>query len=159
MSISDLENNIKKYDVLKTNLSSILVGLNSSRLEVGYLEGKLKKNYLVNNAVTPVGERVVGLNGNLNETYDYIKNTILPAIDTAIAGAKADIEAEKQRIEEERQRQQEEEERIQREQALEEERKRKELEQQEAAKKAKEIAETMAKNIGKGLGRFNPSNR
>ena len=159
MSISSLENNIKRYNALKNNLSSILVSINSSKVEADYLESKLKKNYLVNNSVTPVGDRVVSLNSNLNTTYDHIKNTILPAIDTAIAGAKLDIDAEKQRIEEERRRQQEEEERRLREQALEEERKRKELEQQEAAKKAKEIAETMAKNIGKGLGRFNPSNR
>jgi hypothetical protein len=108
-SILQCENDIKRYRNLKDKLNTILYELLSSQNELSTVSSNIKNKYQVNNDTTPIYSRVTKLDGNIDTTYNYIKNKIIPSIDSAINSLNKQIddineEEESKRLEEKRKR-------------------------------------------------------
>lgn len=83
--ISQCENNIRRYRVLKSDINSILKKLSISIDSTRDLNNEIKNKYLVNDNFTPIVVRNDKLKNNIESTYNYLSGTILPAIDLAIS--------------------------------------------------------------------------
>lgn len=106
-TISGCYAEIRKYEALSSSISSLVSLLNSDEKNFGNLKKSLQENYLVNSDITPVYDKTNNLSVDVNKTSNYLKNTILPAIVSAIralyrriAELEAEAEAERRRQEE-----------------------------------------------------------
>ncbi len=104
-TISGCYAEIRKYEALSSSISSLVSLLNSNEKNFGNLKKSLQENYLVNSDITPVYDMTNNLSVDVNKTSNYLKNTILPAISSAIRAlyrriAELEAEAERRRQEE-----------------------------------------------------------
>lgn len=92
MSSKDSYNSdINKYEDIKVQIGRIVLKLNDSADAAGRLGFKITSDFKINNDGAAVGERAMSLEKKLNRTADYLTNTILPAIESAIGEAKQRI--------------------------------------------------------------------
>ncbi len=83
-TISGCYAEIRKYEALSSSISSIISLLNSNDKNFENIKKTIQENYLVNNDVTPIYDKTNNLGVDVNKTSNYLKNTILPAISSAI---------------------------------------------------------------------------
>ncbi len=120
-SIAECRNDINRYNTLKSKVNSVISYLSSASNSADNLGNTVKNNYTVNDASTPIVSRTVKLKNTIEEMYRYLQGTVLPAIDSAIAGLNSTIarleqeERERREREERERREQEERERRERE--------------------------------------------
>lgn len=98
-TISGCYAEIRKYEALSSSISSIISLLNSNDKNFENLKKSIQENYLVNNDVTPIYDKTNNLAVDVNKTSNYLKNTILPAISSAIKALYrriAELEAEEE---------------------------------------------------------------
>lgn len=102
-SISECENDIRRYERLKDNIFSVIDKLSSASSSAYNLSIELKNKYQVDDGNTPVTSRVTTLKNNIEKTSTSLKNKVIPAIDRAINDLKKEIERliEEERLEEE----------------------------------------------------------
>ncbi len=117
-SIAQCQNDIVRYRNLKSDLDSIIAKLSSAIQDSDDLNTEIKSRYLINDNPAPIYSSVNNLKNDINETRDYLDNTVKPAIDSAID----DLYTEKSRLE-----------RIERERREREERERREREERKRA--------------------------
>jgi|GEM_PF-1715030 hypothetical protein len=118
-SIQDLQNDIGRYTTLKDKLNNLARELEYSAQRTGASSNLLASEFKVNNESSKVSDRQAALKSDMASTVDYLRATVIPAIDEAIAGARSEIayleEQERQRREAEERRQREEQEQRERE--------------------------------------------
>ncbi len=117
-----LEQELQEYENLKANLNKTVENLGNASESAFKINPGVTANYTINKNPSAVGERADNLAKKISETSNYVRNTIIPAINTK----QENIRAEIRRIEEEERRAREEAERRAREAAEERERKAKE---------------------------------
>lgn len=108
-----LEQDLQAYENLKANLNKTVENLNTAGNHAEKIGPTINSNYTVNRNPSNIGERANNLADDITGTSNYVRNTIIPAIDNKIQ----EIEAEIRRIEEEERRAREEAERRAREAA------------------------------------------
>lgn len=144
-TVQDCTNNINSYNALKDNINIIINHLNNASDYSFKAQGQLDGIYTINDSNTTIHSRTKSLTDNISSTSNYLKNKVLPAIESAITGLNNQIEAiqaEERRIAEENaRRERERQEELRRQQIIaqqqaEQERVRKE---QEEAKKTAEL--------------------
>ena len=124
-SKSESYNNINNYKYMKDKVNAIITYLNSYNDINNKLLVTINQNYEVDYDNPVIYDRIKDLSSDVNKTSNYLKYTILPAIDTAIQAennniasieqkeaqekARRDAEAMEQRAAEERARREEEE--------------------------------------------------
>ena len=84
-SISQCQYNIQRYRTLKTKINSIISNLSFAITNTDDLNTEIKSKYQVNDNYTPVVTRTTNLKNNIKKTSNYLNNTIIPAIDSAIS--------------------------------------------------------------------------
>ncbi len=89
--------NIQNYKDLEEKIKIIIRKLNSAAGDTSKLEFRINSYYQVNGDGATVAIRAKDLKTKLNETEDYLKNTILPSISTSIT----EEANEKERLEQE----------------------------------------------------------
>ena len=103
----DLQRDNSYLETLKGDLNSVANNLNQSAEYVNKIHVNLGPNYKLNEDDVKSIPRTKNLENNINNEYNYIKNTVIPEIDAQISRNNDEI----RRIEEEERRQREEEER------------------------------------------------
>lgn len=83
-TISDYENDIRKYKTLKNTLLNICTNLSSAINGVKDLNSEVKNKYIVNDDYSPIAKRSDNLKSNMEATYNNIYRKVIPAIDSAI---------------------------------------------------------------------------
>lgn len=86
---------IRKYNNLKTILSKIISDLSSSVNEMSNIHSDITSVYSVNDNNTLIVSKVNNLSKDITNTGSYLKNTVLPAIDSAIYSLRKKIEKAK----------------------------------------------------------------
>ena len=102
-----LERDLVTYANLKDNLSKTASDLSDASSSAYKIKPAITQHYTVDKAASQVTERTDKLASNIAETSNYVRNTIIPAIDSKMESIKAEI----RRIEEEERRAREEAER------------------------------------------------
>lgn len=83
-SISGCYSQIRQFENLSRNISSIIDSLNNTDDKFKDIMDKLTDNYNVNGEVTPVYDLVKDLDDDKSKTSNYLKNSVIPAINSAI---------------------------------------------------------------------------
>lgn len=83
-SVAQCEMEINRYKQLKMNISDTINSLSKSSNNTEDLEYAIKDKYLVNDMDSPLVSRIDGLQDDIIKIHNYLKSTILPAIDIAI---------------------------------------------------------------------------
>ena len=112
-SIEEYRQDISKYYALKDKITRIIRELDSSAQSAESLENEVASNFKVNNDTAKLAGRIGILDNGLLDTSSFLRNTILPSIDDAIANTNSEIsrlEAEERRRQEEEERKRKEEE-------------------------------------------------
>lgn len=135
-TVQDCTDSINKYNALKDNIYAIINHLNNATDYSYKAKNQLDGVYTINDYNTNLYSRTKSLAENIGSTSNYLKNTIIPAIDNAINGLNDQIVA----IQEEERRRAEEAARLERERQEQLERER-ELEQQRLEEEKKQQAE------------------
>lgn len=106
-TISGCYADIRKYEALSSSISSLISLLDSNDKNFVNLKKNIQENYLINGDVTPIYDKTNNLAVDVDKTSNYLKNTILPAISSAIkalyrkiAEIEAKEEAERKKQEE-----------------------------------------------------------
>lgn len=84
MSISNLKIEIQKYEKLKIDINSIIKNLNNASNDLELVKPHLENNYSLNNELPKTIIRSLALAKNISETSNYLKNYVIPAIDSKI---------------------------------------------------------------------------
>lgn len=92
-----LQRDLTRYEYLKNNLGTVVTELNSANDSIGKIKTTIDDNYSINDSGNKTGERAKKLYNNVSETSNYVKNTIIPAINKKMEEIRKEIE----RIEEE----------------------------------------------------------
>lgn len=92
-TVQDCTNNINKYNALKDNIYVIINHLNNANDYSFKAKNQLDGVYTINDSNTNIYSRIKLLSENINSTSNYLKNTIIPAIDNAINGLNNQIKA------------------------------------------------------------------
>lgn len=98
-TISGCYADIRKYEALSSSISSLISLLDSNDKNFVNLKKNIQENYLINGDVTPIYDKTNNLAVDVDKTSNYLKNTILPAISSAIKALYrkiAEIEAEEE---------------------------------------------------------------
>ena len=82
--ISDLYNEISKYNTLKVKLISIVDSLNSSSGNIADLPQTISNTFSLDETDTSVSKKCKKLNNDIVATSNHIKNVVIPGIDNAI---------------------------------------------------------------------------
>lgn len=120
-SIWQCQQDIQKYRTLSSNLNSIMIKLSEAAGNVHIINSEIKNKYQINDSFTPIVTRTTNLKKSIDSTYNYLKNTVIPAIDLAISDLNKEIEKiereerERREKEERERREREERERLERE--------------------------------------------
>lgn len=75
---------IRQFEALSKNIDSVVKSLNACDSKFSNLDRTLDANYNVNNDVTPVYHKLKDLDGDISEASNYLKNSVVPAINSAI---------------------------------------------------------------------------
>ncbi len=86
------QNDITKYTHLKSYVNSIVNNLTRAISDLSSVDSNVKNKYLVDDNNTPVESRISTLISNMSSTRDYLRDTIIPAIDSAITGTNNKIQ-------------------------------------------------------------------
>ena len=89
---TNYQNDVTNYTNLKSYVSSIVNDLNSAISNLSGVDSNVKNKYLVDDENTPVESRISTLITNMSSTRDYLRDTIIPAIDSAITGTNKKIQ-------------------------------------------------------------------
>lgn len=111
-SIAQLQNDIRRYRVLKDKILMVVTELDAAEDAENRITVALRANYVINNRDTIVTTRAIGLEKAIGATANTLRK-VLRQIDSAVAYANQEIrrmeEQERQRrLEEERRRAEEE---------------------------------------------------
>ena len=106
-SIEQCQYDIQRCQILKAEINGIISKLNSAANHTSSLDYEIKNSYQVDGGNAIITNQTASLKNDLEDTANYLKNTILPSIDSSISDANREIEY----LEEEERKQQEEEER------------------------------------------------
>lgn len=90
-TIQDLQNNIRRYQVLKGQISDIIVTLTNASDGTNKLSLDIKSNYQVDSNDVAVSRRAVGLKNQIDSILDRLSHEVLPAIDSSVADARNQI--------------------------------------------------------------------
>ncbi len=104
-SIDECKRNIVSYGDMKDKVKAIITYLNTYDEIDDKVLLKINQNYIINNDNAIISDRIKDLSTDVNKTSNYLKNTILPAIDAAIKSENNAIDAilaEQQRAQERR---------------------------------------------------------
>lgn len=96
-SKSQLERELQEYATLKDNLLATASNLQNANSNVNKLGPIITDNYTIDKRPSLVRERIDKMAEDISETSNYIRNTIIPAIDEKME----DIYEEINRLEEE----------------------------------------------------------
>lgn len=102
-----LQQEIEEYEVLKSHLSKTADNLDTASQNASLIKPELLRNHTIDNNSSVIGERSENLKKDISETSNYVRNVILPAIDSKVQSNRNEIA----RIEEEERRAREEAER------------------------------------------------
>lgn len=83
-SISGCYAQIRQFETLSSNVSNIISLLNGTTDKFDSIMDKLTDIYNVNGDVTPVYDLLKDLDGDKSKTSNYLKNSVIPAINSAI---------------------------------------------------------------------------
>lgn len=103
-SISGCYAQIRQFEALSGNVSNIISLLNGTTDKFDSIMDKLTDIYNVNGDVTPVYDLLKDLDGDKSKTSNYLKNSVIPAINSAIRALYrriAELEEEARRAAEE----------------------------------------------------------
>lgn len=78
------EFDIIRYNTLRNKLNSIVSNLSLTISNNLNIIDEIKGKYQLNDDYTPVVSRMTQLNKNIESTYNYLNNNVIPAIDSAI---------------------------------------------------------------------------
>lgn len=110
-SIWQCEQEIQRYRNLSSNIGTIMSNLSMAAGNVYNLSNTMDNKYQVNDNFTPIVARTTSLKNSIDSTYNYLKNTVIPSIDSAITDLNREIDRieqeERERRERERQKQEE----------------------------------------------------
>lgn len=84
-SISGCYSQIRQFETLSSNISNIISLLNNTADNFDSLMDKLVEIYNVNGDVTPVHDLIKELDDDKSKTSNYLKNSVIPAINSAIS--------------------------------------------------------------------------
>lgn len=84
MSIAGCYAMIRKYEKLKENIGQIISHLNNYTDSNNKIAHDIAVNYIVDGNSTPVQTRIKFLGEKTDKTSNYLKNSIIPAIDSEI---------------------------------------------------------------------------
>ena len=109
MSISYCYSKIRNYNNIKPNLQQIISLLQNSSNDINDIKFDIKNKYIINDEETPISNRINNLDEDIKKTSNYLKNTIIPGIDSAITGLynrieRLEYEEEQRKIKEEKER-------------------------------------------------------
>ena len=90
-SISQCKYDIERYRTLKNNVNSIIYQLSISIGNVDHCTNEIRNKYIVNDNYTPIEARSSQLKINMESTYNFLNNQVIPAIDTAITNLNKEI--------------------------------------------------------------------
>ena len=94
-SIVQYQNDIAKYNNLKTTLNYITTRLSSAIQDASDLNTEIKTKYLINDKPAPISSDITALINEMKDTVDYLNKTVNPAIVSAIG----DCQREKELLE------------------------------------------------------------
>ena len=84
MSIDDIQEEKKKYQLLRSKIISMISKLGDFKTYSSKIKSNVSANYLINNDETPVSNRLYNLLLNTNNIRNYLLKTIIPSIDSEI---------------------------------------------------------------------------
>lgn len=90
-SISQCENDIRRYKVLKENINSVVEKLSLAVSNASTLNTELKNKYQVDDSNTPISNRVKDLKNNIENTSNFLKDKVISEIDGAINNLNREI--------------------------------------------------------------------
>lgn len=91
-SISECQNDIRRYNVLKAKISTISSNLSSAAGYIDNVEFEIRDKYSVNDASTPIVDKTNKLQNSVENTRNTLNNQVIPAIDQAISNLNREIE-------------------------------------------------------------------
>lgn len=91
-SISQCQNDIQRYKILKTKINSIISKLSLVINNTDDLSSEIRSKYQVNDSDTPIVTRIKTLNEEIEKTNSYLRSKVLPAIDVAITKLNKEID-------------------------------------------------------------------
>ena len=113
-SIEQCRHNIQRYKELKIQLKAIIARLDTAESATGRLDLDIASSFKVNGDSALITNRTTTLKRKIDDTSSYLRNTVLPAIDSSIEDERDTIdyleEQERKRKEEEERRRREREE-------------------------------------------------
>lgn len=83
-SISGCYAQIRQYQELSKDIANIISKINACADNFKKLDETLVDNYNINGNTTPVYDRLSDLDDETSKTSNYLNNTIIPAINSAI---------------------------------------------------------------------------
>ncbi len=93
--MADILNKIHKYEILKSDINTIIINLNNTVNDLENIRPNLKNIYNINEDITPIVSNVEKVKNKISETSNYLKNTIIPSINNTIRKLTNDLENEK----------------------------------------------------------------
>lgn len=96
-SIAECYSQIRQYQELSKDIANIISKINACADNFKKLDETLVDNYNINGNTTPVYDRLSELDKEASKTSNYLNNTIIPAINSAISDLYrriAELEAE-----------------------------------------------------------------
>lgn len=92
-SITQYKYDLRRYKTIRTNLNSIVNELSYAIDNADDVGNSIKSRYLVNDDYTPAVSRSRQLKSNLTNERNYIRNSVIPAINLAIRDLEKKIAA------------------------------------------------------------------
>lgn len=86
-----LQQEIEEYEVLKSHLSKTADNLDTASQNASLIKPELSRNHTIDNNSSVIGERAENLKKDISETSNYVRNVILPAIDSKIQSNRSEI--------------------------------------------------------------------
>lgn len=83
-TITELEQDNKHLNSIKSDVSDIVQYLNNTSSELTELSKNIDTRYSVDDNSTPTIDRIISLKEKIENTSSYLNNTILPALGTSI---------------------------------------------------------------------------
>ncbi|MBO4812758.1 hypothetical protein J5491_01265 [Candidatus Saccharibacteria bacterium] len=89
---ADYQENIRKYKAIEEQLGKITPKLSSASPLVGNVSREIETTYKVDGDGAKIASRADKLRKTINTTYSNITKIVLPALGTAIQGAKIEVQ-------------------------------------------------------------------
>ncbi len=105
MALKDqLQRELSQYDTLKTKLNNCNNYLSKANSEIINIKSTVDANYQINDDGSIISEKADGLSKKTAETSNYLKNSVIPAIDAKQNQIREQIRQIEREEEEERER-------------------------------------------------------